>query len=202
MKTAGIVGGLGPETTAEFYLEVNFGCQEKSGIRPPILIWNVPIPLDVEADLIRESKGEERYLPFLIDAAKRLESGGADFLAVPCNSVHIFIEQVRSVVKIPVLSITEEASRFLEEKGIQEVGLLATDTLLRNKIYEKQLLEKGIQQVIPDGLQQARIGKMIHRLVSSRHDNRDREELMKIVESFSEKGVKYVLLACTDLQLL
>lgn len=202
MKTAGVIGGLGPETTAEFYLEVNFGCQEKSGVRPPILIWNIPLPLDIEADLTKESKGEERYIPFLVDAAERLEKAGAEFLVMPCNSVHIFINEVRSAVKIPVLSITEEASRFLAEKNIQEIGLLATDTLLKSKIYEKQLKEKSIKQVLPDGLQQAKLGKMIHRLVNSRHDNRDRDELMRIVESFSSQGTQHVLLACTDLQLL
>mgnify|MGYP000521764234 CR=1 FL=1 len=70
----------------------------------------------IEEDLIQRAIGEERYIPFLVDAAKRLESGGADFIVIPCNSVHIFINEVRSAVKIPILSIVEETAKFLETK--------------------------------------------------------------------------------------
>ena len=94
MKTVGIIGGLGPETTSEFYLEIIFSCYQKNKIsRPPIIIWNVPLEYKIEEDLITKATGEERYIPYLIDATKRLESGGADFLVMPCNSLHIFIQK-------------------------------------------------------------------------------------------------------------
>jgi len=55
---------------------------------------------------------------------------------------------------------------------------------------------------VPDDYQQAKIGKMIHNLVSNRHDNKDREELIKMINDFENRGLEYVILACTDLQLL
>jgi len=203
MKTIGIIGGLGPETTAEFYLEILFSCHQKNKKqRPPILIWNVPLDLKIEEDLLLRSKGEERYLPFLIDAAKRLENVGADFLVLPCNTLHIFIDDIRKAVDIPVLSILEETANFLKKKKIKRVGMLATSASLQNKLYEKHLVKEGIEQVIPNDLDQARIGKIISKLVVSRHANKDREELLKIIDKFEKKGVSTVLLACTDLQLL
>src|SRR5258708_349756 len=127
MKTVGIIGGLGPETTAKFYLEIISNSQHQNNeARPPILMWSIPLPLGIEEDLITRAQGEERYLPFMIDAAKRLEKGGADFIVIPCNSVHIFINEVRSSVNIPVLSIIEETLKFLKNKSISKVGLLAT----------------------------------------------------------------------------
>jgi len=203
MKTAGIIGGLGPETTAEFYQEINFSCYALDKMaRPPLLIWNVPLEYQIEYDLLVNNSGQERYIPFLVEAAERLERGGADFLVMPCNSLHIFITEIRAAVKIPVLSIVEETSRFLAEKGIKEVGILATSTTIDQGLYANSLEEFGIRQVVPDGLAQAKIGKTISNLVLSRHSNQDREELITVIGGFADQGLKNVILACTDLQLL
>lgn len=203
MKTVGIIGGLGPETTSEFYLELIFSCYEKNkNNRPPILIWNVPLPYQIEEDLITKAIGEERYIPYLVDAAQRLEKCGADFLAMPCNSLHIFIENIRKSVNIPVLSIIEETAKFLKKQNVTEVGILATTTMIKSKLYENQLTEIGIKQIIPDDYQQAKIGKMINNLVLNRHGNKDKKELLEVIHSFTKKNIKTVILACTDLQLL
>ncbi len=203
MKTVGIIGGLGPETTSEFYLELIFSSFEKNRLqRPPILMWNVPLEYKIEEELITEAKGEERYIPYLIDAAQRLEKGGVDFIVMPCNSLHIFIEEIRDSVKVPALSILEETANFLKGQDVKEVGILATATTVKRKSYEKHLERVGIKQIIPDDFQQAKIGKMINNLVVNRHDNNDRKELLKIIDSLDEKNISTVILACTDLQLL
>ncbi|MBU0898242.1 MAG: amino acid racemase [Nanoarchaeota archaeon] len=203
MKTVGIIGGLGPETTAEFYLETIFSCyQQNKDSRPPVLIWNVPLKYKIEEDLLTKASGEERYIPYLIDAAKKLEKSGADFLVMPCNSLHVFIDDIRKAVKIPVLSIVEETTKFLKSKNIPSVGVLATSTLLKGKLYESALGKEKIKQIVPDGFEQAKIGKLIKNIVMNRHENRDRKELLKIVNNFEKKGLEHVILACTDLQLL
>lgn len=203
MKTVGVIGGLGPETTAEFYLETIFTCFARQTLnRPPMLIWSVPLPYKIEEELIVSATGEERYLPYLIDAAKRLEKGGADFLVMPCNSLHIFIEEMRKSVHIPVLSIAEETVAFLRQKHIREVGVLATSATIQKNMYQSHLEKLGIQQVLPNENQQQRINHFISRLVLSKHNEKDKKELMEIIEQFVQKGVKTVILACTDLQLL
>jgi len=203
MKTVGIIGGLGPETTSEFYLELIFSCQKINKInRPPILIYSVPLPYDIEEDAIARGKGEERCVPFILEAAKKLEKAGADFLVMPCNSLHAFIEEIRGAVKISVLSIVEETTKFLKKENISQVGIISTAITLNKKLYENSFIANGIKQITPDDFQQAKIGKMIHNLVSNRHDNKDREELIKVINDFENKGIDHVILACTDLQLL
>ncbi len=203
MKTVGIIGGLGPETTSEFYLEIIFGCYQKNKKnRPPILVWNVPLEYKIEEDLLVCASGEDRYIPYLVDAAKKLENSGADFLAMPCNSLHAFIGEIRNSVEIPVISIVEETVKFLKIRNISKVGLLATTSLLNKKLYEPALKKVGIEQVLPDGLEQARIGKLIKNLVLNRYANKEREELLEIVKNFENKGVKDVILSCSDFQLL
>ena len=69
-------------------------------------------------------------------------------------------------------------------------------------MYETSFIANNIKQITPDDFQQAKIGRMIHNLVSNRHDNKDREELIKVINDFETKGIDHVVLACTDLQLL
>lgn len=203
MKTVGIIGGLGPETTSEFYLELILSSQKLNKVhRPQILIYSVPLPYDTEEDAIARGMGEKRCLPFLLEAAKKLENAGADFIVMPCNSLHIFIEKIRRSIKIPMLSIVEETIKFLKKENLSNVGIISTAITLNNKLYENLLLENNIKQVTPENFQQTKINKIIHNLVSQRHLNKDRKELIGIINDFEKKGVGHIILACTDLQLL
>ncbi len=203
MKTVGIIGGLGPETTSEFYLDVVFSSQKKDKTaRPPIIISSVPLPYKIEEDLILRSEGAERYIPFLIQEAQRLEKAGADFIVMPCNSLHVLIKEIRSAVKIPVLSIVEETVKFLKRENMNNVGIVSTSATIKNKLYENAFAENGIEYVVPNELQQAKMGKFILNLVVGQQKNRDREELINIINDFEDKGLDCVILACTDLQLL
>lgn len=203
MKTVGIIGGLGPETTSEFYLDVVFSCQKKDNAsRPAIIMSSVPLPYKIEEDLILRNEGAERYIPFLTKEAQRLEKAGADFIVMPCNSLHVFINELRKAVKIPVLSIVEETVNFLKQKQMNNIGIVSTSATIKNKLYENAFAENGITYVVPNELQQAKMGKFILNLVVGQQKNRDREELISIINDFGDKGLDCVILACTDLQLL
>lgn len=202
MKTVGIIGGLGPETTAKFYLEIINSCHRENKIaRPPILMWSVPLEYKIEKELITKSKGEERYIPHLIEAARRLEDGRADFIVIPCNSVHIFIDEIRSVVKIPVLSIVEETVKFLKQKEIRAVGLLATTTTLKHKLYQSKLNRNGIKSILLDETKQQQLGEIINKLVLNQMSENEKQELLATTRKLSADGQRTILLACTDLQL-
>ncbi len=203
MKTVGIIGGLGPETTSEFYLDIVFSCQKKTKeSRPGIIISSVPLPYKIEEDLITKNEGSERYIPFLVNEAKRLEKAGADFIVMPCNSLHVFIKEIREAVNIPVLSIIEETVKFLKKNNFKKVGIVSTSATIQNKLYETALEKEGMAYVTPDAFQQAKMGKFILNLVTGQQKNRDREGLIQIIDDFEKKNVDCVALACTDLQLL
>jgi len=203
MKTVGIIGGLGPETTAEFYLDLIFSCQNKNKInRPPIIISSVPIPYKFEEEAISNNSGIERFVPYLITEAQRLEKSGVDFIVIPCNSLHIFINEIRKSVKIPVLSIIEETIKFLKKNRLNKVGIISTSATIQNKLYETAFEKNMIKYETPNNFQQAKMGKIIHNLVVGQQNNKDREELIKIINDFEYKKVDSVILACTDLQLL
>lgn len=121
---------------------------------------------------------------------------------MPCNSLHVFIKQIRDSVSIPVLSIVEETVKFLKREKMNKVGIVSTSATIKNKLYENAFAENGIEYVVPNELQQARMGKFILNLVVGQQKNRDREELIGIINDFESKGLSCVILACTDLQLL
>ncbi|MBT3207473.1 MAG: amino acid racemase [Bacteroidetes bacterium] len=203
MKTLGIIGGLGPETTSEFYLDIIFSSYQKSKKeRPGIIIASVPLPYEIEEDLIMSNKGTERYLPYLVEEAKRVERAGSDFIVMPCNSLHMFIDEIRNAVNIPVLSIVEETVKFLRKNDYKKVGIISTSATIQNKLYENAFEKVGITYELPDDFQQAKMWKFILNLVTGRQKNSDREELINIIDQFEKKDVDCVVLACTDLQLL
>lgn len=203
MKTVGIIGGLGPETTAKFYerlIEYSYKTNKES--RPPMLIWNVPMNYALEEKFIKTGKDREEYLPYLIQGAKKLEAGGADFIVIPCNSVHIHIEKIRQSVNIPVLSIIEETISFLKEKGISNIGLLATKPTTESNLYQEPLNKQRINVLSLSGNELNKLGKIITNLVLNNHTTKDRKDLITLIKSFSERNVNTILLACTDLQLI
>lgn len=203
MKTVGIIGGLGPETTSEFYLDLVFSCAQKDKTsRPAILISSVPLPYQIEEDLILRNEGADRYIPYLTHEAQRLEKASADFIVMPCNSLHVFIEEIRDSVKIPVLSIVDETVKFLKRENMHNVGIVSTSATIKNKLYEDAFAKAEIGYVAPNELQQAKMGKFILNLVVGQQKNRDREELISIINDFEDKNLDCVILACTDLQLL
>lgn len=199
MKTAGIIGGLGPETTAHFYLKVVFACAKKSGIRPNMLISNVALPLTIEKELIKDAKNEKKILPFLIASARQLERGGSDFIVIPCNTVHMFIKEIRHSVRIPVLSIIEETTKFLKKRKVNKVGLFATSATIKNRLFDERFKQNGIEIITPNNSDQRKLNSMIHHLVCGKNSKEDRKRFLTIVKKLK---VRSALLACTDLQLL
>jgi aspartate racemase len=203
MKTVGIIGGVGPETTAQFYRSLISTAQNlDKTTRPPILIYSVPLPYAIERDSILNATGEKRNIPYLVEAAKILEKGGADFLVMPCNTLHAFIGDIRSGVKIPVLSIIEETTNFLKTHNISNVGLISTASTRKNKLYENAFTQASINYEVPTDSQQEQIGHLIHNLVMGDVAENDKEQLESIIASFEAKNIQNIILACTDLQLL
>lgn len=201
MKTLGIIGGLGPETTSRFYMELVFGCKKiNKSCYPNLIIDSIPLPFNIEKDAITKGISQNKCLPYLIYSAERLEKAGADFLVMPCNSLHIYIDKIRNAVGIPVLSILEETGDYLASLGVNKVGILGTSLTIKSKLYSGVLNNKKIKILTPNSENQVRMGKIIHNLVSQSSSKKDRDSLIRIIKDI--KGVNNIILACTDLQIL
>ena len=136
-KIIGVLGGMGPESTAIFYQELIKQCQKLYDAKydedyPKIFLYNLPIPKIVEG-----IEAVKKTLQVLINGAKKLESIGVDFIVMPCNTAHYFYEDMKKEISIPFLSITEETARKVKFEKFSKVGLLSTKQAIVNKIYYK-----------------------------------------------------------------
>lgn len=201
MRVVGILGGLGPETTSEFYLEVLLRYSKLNvKSRPRVLIDSVDMDLEAEEKFIKENKSHPDYKRTLTLAARRLETAGADFLVIPCNSVHVFIDHIRSSVSIPVLSIVEETVEELNNLGYKRIGLMATSTTITNSIYGRLSKDKDVFYLCKDD--QDSMDELIIKLVNKRHQKKDIRRIKGLVNKLNkENKLDCVLLACTDLQI-
>ncbi len=202
MKIPGIIGGLGPETTANFYLQLNqLAIKNNFSSRPACLVWNTPIPYNIEQQLLLDNTGIEKYEPYLVNAAKHLESGGADFIVIPCNTVHLLIEKVRQATGLPVISIVDETALVLQLNGVKKVLVLATEQTVSSNLYSKQLKSRGVEEINITELQQTEINEIILRLVHSQQTDTDKQKLVEIIESYKTK-TDAIVFACSDLHSL
>lgn len=203
MKTVGIIGGFGPETTAKFLMLLIFLWQKKNqNTRPEILLWNAPVDNKIEQKFILTGKNAGKLLPLLISGARKLEGGGADFLVLPCNSLHIFMKEIRESVGIPVVSIVEETTKFVAGKKIAQVGLLGTKTTIKSALFDSHFRKHDISVLAPEAGEQTSLNRVIHNLVRGKKVNQDVRVILRIVKRMAQDGTRNILLACTDLQLL
>jgi len=199
-KTIGILGGMGPHSSAVFYLDVIDEYLKYENTRPSILLWNVPLNLEKEKVFIEKGEFKDYFLDKLIDGAHHLKEGGADFVTIPCNTVHIFFGELEQKVDITFLSIIKETTDYLVKKKVKKILLLATSTTIKNELYSKALEEAGIEAYIPDEDDQLRIDNTIVHLVHRKETINEKTVLDEIIDKFKTKGITNLLLACTDLQ--
>ena len=203
MKTAGVIGGLGPNTTAEFYLELIKRARPVYPYSyPDIFIHSVPVPFSVEKDMVQNGHGEEAMFRILKDAVQKLENAGADFIVIPCNTVHIFYEQLRSLLNIPLLNILNETAMVCRSRGWKKVGTLGTKMTIQSRIYSRALEDAGIIPVELAGDTRERLSLIIYRILSGDTSSKQREEILGMMSMLRDQGADGVILGCTDLQLL
>jgi aspartate racemase len=202
MKTIGIIGGMGPESTAALYMHIVKVFQRRYGARhdsdyPPMVIYSLPAP-----DVVEHMEDEELLIEMLEDAAKKLEGAGADFLVIGCNTVQKYLGRVGEVVSIPYLDLNEEVGRVVEERGFKTVGLLGTEATLGNGLMEEACRRHGADVVTPDPLDRRALTRVIMAILSGEPRTDARRIVLAAISDLRRKGADAVVLGCTDLRLV
>jgi aspartate racemase len=201
MKRLGVIGGLGPETGCTFCLNVNNKVIKKTRIQPDIFMQNVPIPESILQKLAHGSKPEE-ILALLSQSVTKLNIIGSDIIAIPCNTVHSFIDQLRFISKVPIISIIEEVAKECVNKGSKVIGLMASTTSIREKLHSIELHKKNIMTIVPREDQQEIISKTIVKIITNKITKKDKEKLIEIIDDLRNRGADTIMLACTDLRIV
>lgn len=202
MKSVGIVGGLGPATTAEFYMKLIRKFRTCRKFYPSVTIDNVSFPFSFERDIIRDAVNEEKLLPYIKESVRRLNRSGVNFIAIPCNTVHIFIEELRKTSSAPIISIIDETAKHAKKSGYRRIGLLATTKTVKSKIYEISLKEKGLETILPEKDDQRLISDIILRILNGKTSASDKCKVGNIIARLAESESEAIILGCTDMNQL
>lgn len=198
MKTIGIIGGMGPLATVDLYRRIvlrTAALKDQDHIHV-LIDSNTNIPDRTKA-IIGDGEDPTKEL---IKSAKILEASGADFLIMPCNTAHYFIDKIKENVKIPFVNMLEETVKYTYAKYGKDtvVGLMATDGTIKSKIYEDYYNKFGIKTVIPEKTQD-KIMKFIYDVIKRGKYDEGTGLLFECVEELKEKGAEAFLLGCTEL---
>ncbi|MFA7191849.1 MAG: amino acid racemase [Candidatus Paceibacterota bacterium] len=201
-KKIGILGGAGPAATANFFNDIVTISQTKYGAEqdtefPEVILYNMPMEGFNETGFAdpESVKGQ------LISGVQKLESWGADFIALPCNTIHHFTKEMRDSIKIPIISIIESTVDSVKKNEIKSVGILSSRSTRELSLYKNALENEGINVFEADENEQQHLDNIVLKVMSGTQGEKEMKEMNAMVDRMSELGVQGVILGCTELPL-
>jgi aspartate racemase len=201
-KRIGILGGMSPESTVEYYQYITRTYTQRFGDYryPDIIIYSVSFQPYVDWpnagrwDLVAQG---------LSQAAQQLEAAGADFIVIATNTMHLVLDQVRANLHIPVLNLLDVVAEAILARGIKTVGLLGTRFTMEKNLYQDALARKGITVLIPDANDREVVNRVIYdELVAGQVRAESRAGYVEIIKKLAARGAQGVILGCTEIPLL
>lgn len=203
MKTIGILGGLGPESTSDYYREIisAFNTKYIERAYPEIIIYSVNIN---ELMQFVKVSAWDKLTEWLLGKIQCIHSAGAEFAVIASNTPHIVFDELQALSPIPLLSIVEQTSKKAQKMGLKNLGLLGTKLTMESDFYMKPFIQKGMSVVVPTENEQTLIH---HRLFSEIElgifKDSTRRELLDIAKRMVDQDkIDALILGCTELPLI
>ncbi len=204
-KVIGVLGGMGPEATLTFFKELitqTPARTDQEHLR--VLIDSNPkIPDRTRAIL----ENGESPVPAMVASAGSLERAGADFIVIPCISAHFFLDELRSNVNLPILSIFDVMADHISQNhpNVSQVGLLATTGTVQGGRFQERFDRAGIRTLVPGTEDQLLIMSAIYDIKDS-HCLRSRDEISRSVNNvacrLATQGALGIVAGCTEIPLV
>lgn len=203
IKTIGILGGMGPNATLYFYQKILSltPAQIDQDHIPTLIFSNPRIPDRTQSILSNEP---ETSLHFLKKSARILEEGGVSFIAIPCNTAHYWIQEIRRAVRVPVIDMIDITIKYIiDDLQLEKVGLLSTIGTIKTQIYQKRIShQSGLQFLVPNESLSRQVMDVIHEIKKGNRSEQLVKKIEQVREWFGEQGVSRLILGCTELPLL
>ena len=203
MKTIGIIGGIAPESTIEYYRSIIALYRERKqdGSYPSILINSIDMKKMLDLIAGKELAGVTEYL---LGEVIKLAQAGADFGLLASNTPHLVFEDIRRHSPIPLISIVETACEIAQSLCLKKVGLFGTRFTMQGQFYPEVFAKQGIEIVLPSLEDQEFIHeKYMSELVNGVFLTETRERLLMIVDRLkANDGIQGLILGGTELPLI
>jgi aspartate racemase len=203
MAMLGILGGIGPESTVEYYRGLIAGYRQvrTDGSYPSIILNSLDVS-KLLAWMNASQLGE--VTDYLVDGLQKLVRAGADFAIIAANTPHIVFDEVQQRSPISLISIVEATCAEAERRGISKVALLGTRFTMQARFYPDVFSRKGITLVMPPEDEQTYIhDKYVGELLNNIFLPETRERLLGIIENMKQRHeIQAAILAGTELPLI
>ena len=205
MKTIGLIGGLGPEATKDYYSEIIRRFRELNPgaelFHPEIVIYSVN--MKIFADSLWKGRYHEAA-DYLAGCIEKLKKAGAGFAAISANTPHYLFGEIQSKSSLPLISIVETARSEAEKQGLKKTGLIGTKFTMHASFYSDSFAGSGIKVVVPEEPDIEVINKkLFDELEVGIFRDETRDRLLEIVRKMiAHDGIDSVILGCTEFPIL
>jgi aspartate racemase len=203
MKTVGIIGGIGPESTIEYYRGIIAGYRERQtdGSYPSMIINSINLTILVGLITANEL---EKVADHLVNELQKLARAGVDFGVIAAGTPHIVFDQVRERSPIPLISIVEATCEAAAELKLKKIALFGTRFTMQGRFYGDVFSKAGITLVVPEADEQEYIhDKYMNDLVKGIILPETRARLLRILDQMKERdAVEGLILGGTELSLI
>jgi aspartate racemase len=202
MKTLGLIGGTGPESTIDYYRLLTAQYREKAdGASPPVIINSV----DLQRMIAWMGANQlDKVTDYLVSQFEILEKAGVDFAALTANTPHIVFDELKQRVRLPLISIVEAACERAQSLGFKSVGLFGTRYTMQAPFYPKVFSRTDIKLVTPNAEEQDYIhDKYFGELLKDTFLPETRAKFLNIADEMkTREGVEAIILGGTEIPLL
>ena len=202
-QVIGLLGGMSWESSAQYYRLINEGVRTRLGglHSARCLMWSFDF---AEVEALQHAGRWDDATALLIDAARRLEHGGADFLVICTNTMHRMADAVQAATGIPLLHIADPTAERVKAAGFTRVGLLGTAFTMEQDFYRGRLTrDHGLDVLVPGEMDRATVHRVIYdELVQGRAEPASRDAYRAIIARLVERGAEAIILGCTEIMLL
>jgi aspartate racemase len=202
-KMIGVLGGMGPAATADFYQKIIRATPAKTDQEHlKVLIFGNPQVPDRTAAIRGEGPSP---LSILVAGAEVLVQGGADFITIPCVTAHYCYEALQRAVSVPILHLVGETATAVvnEYPGFRRLGLLATTGTLESRLFEPYFEPRGFTILTPDpAVQAAVVMEAIYAVKHGESLARPRRLIREAAEHLQARGVQAIIAGCTEVPLV
>lgn len=202
MRTIGLIGGMSWESSAEYYRLINQQVREQLGpLRSAkLLMYSVDFGPVEQAQ--HAGRWDDAAL-ILVDAAQRLQAGGAECIVLCTNTMHRVAEQIQSAVEVPFLHIADPVAQAAREAGTLKVGLLGTAFSMEQPFLKERLGAQGLEVLVPDAEERQAVHRIIYEeLCVGIISAESRRVYQQVIASLMARGAQAVILGCTEIGLL
>jgi len=203
VKTIGLIGGISWQSTVTYYQVINRRVNDLLGGAHSAKVFLNSVDFDEVARMQHEGRWDD-FQDLLIDAAKRLERGGADFFLICANTPHIVADGVGKAVRIPLVHIGDAVGEAIKAAGMRKVGLLGTRFTMENDFLKDRLRENfGIESIVPEKEDRDIVHSVIYNeLVNGDIRDGSRNKYLRIIDKLTAAGAEGIILGCTEIPLL